>query len=75
MLTRVIFIGSLPSRTLTYILIFLLLGGIIGGIFYYIFKLRGEIKRMPRIPNDPGNDDITGSNPIPEKEGNYGIPR
>ena len=50
-----IILGSLPSRTLYYMLIFLVLGGIIGGIFYYIIKLRGEIKRLPRIPEDPND--------------------
>lgn len=63
-------LDSIPSKMIYYFLIFAALILSIGGIFWYVMKLRSQMKQYPPLDDNP--DSIIGSNPEPSRQGKYG---
>ena len=66
-------LGSIPSKLRYYLLGLLVLATVIGGIFFYIYKVKSQMKSYPALvdPIEP----ITGSDPVPAREDNFGLAR
>lgn len=60
---------QVSSRLVWYILIFVVLACVIGGIVFYTFKIR---KSMRNRDIDDNPESIIGSNPEPSRKGKYG---
>ena len=71
---NLIFIAQASSKFLYYFLVLAVLLLSIGGIVFYIFRVRGQIKRGAEQMNDDPNS-IIGRDPEPAKQGKYGFQR
>ncbi len=68
------FLAQGSSKSLYYFLFFTLILVAIAATVFYIFRVRGQIKRgAAQLNEDPHS--IIGSNPEPEKQGRYGFQR
>ena len=64
-------IDAIPSKMKTYIFVFMGILALIGGIGWYIWHMRQQMKQYPQLDEDP--DSIIGTNPEPARLGRFGL--
>ena len=67
-------LDQISSRLFYYFIVFAILIAVIGGILFYIVKLRGNMKNAASGVDDDPNS-IIGSDPEPKVAGRYGMQR
>ena len=68
---QLLYIDQIPSKMKYYVLAFTGLIIIIAGIFFYIFRMRQQMKQYPQMDENP--DSIIGSDPEPQRRGRFGL--